>query len=175
MAPEVAKEEPYDKSVDAYSFGIFLWELCSCKKPYFGYSSSEHMNKVVNGGERPQMDAEHTRAWPLNLQWLMKRCWSTNSDRRPSFTVIQETLDDILAGIESIPANMMSEEDEGITAAAAAAATTISPKGSFQFMLHPKWGQSESARVQPNSSSQQTCNPKKKGKKKWAPRLSLYR
>ena len=76
MAPEIAKDCPYDKSVDVYSFGILLWEMCAAEKPFYGYSSGKHMQLVVIGGERPKMDSQHTSNWPMNLQWLMKRCWS---------------------------------------------------------------------------------------------------
>eukprot|EP00934_Nitzschia_sp_Nitz4_P000585 Nitzschia sp. Nitz4//scaffold190_size42200//30078//33516//NITZ4_007394-RA/size42200-processed-gene-0.52-mRNA-1//-1//CDS//3329540150//585//frame0 len=56
MAPEVARGKAYNKSVDVYSFGILLWEMCSLEKPYMGYSSKRHMKDVVLGGERPKMD-----------------------------------------------------------------------------------------------------------------------
>lgn len=103
MAPEVAKEAPYDQSVDVYSFGILLWELCSSEKPFFGYSSSKHMHHVVLGGERPRMDAHHTAYWPTNLQWLMNRCWSPVSSVRPTFAEVQSVLQNIMEGVESIP------------------------------------------------------------------------
>lgn len=103
MAPEVAQELPYEKSVDVYSFGILLWELCSAEKPFFGYSSNKHMNKVILGGERPRMDSKHTADWPINLQWLMARCWSPLASLRPSFSDVKEILADILNGKESLP------------------------------------------------------------------------
>ena len=114
MAPEVAKECPYDRSVDVYSFGILLWELCSAEKPFFGYSSGKHMQQVVIGGERPKMDAQHTAYWPLNLQWLMKRCWSAFPAVRPSFSDIKLVLADILMSKEEIPETLvpLAEEEE---------------------------------------------------------------
>ena len=96
MAPEVAKELPYNKSVDAYSFGIMLHELLSAEKPFFGFSAGKHMSLVVLGGERPKMDHRHTSCWPMNLQWLMKRCWSPFPTSRPTFAVIRETLQAVL-------------------------------------------------------------------------------
>lgn len=103
MAPEVAKELHYNASVDVYSFGILLWELCSAEKPFYGYGSGKHMNQVVLGGERPKMDSAHTAFWPSNLQWLMKKCWSASSSDRPTFTFVKQVLEDILQGKESIP------------------------------------------------------------------------
>jgi serine/threonine protein kinase len=95
MAPEVAKDQPYDKSVDVYSFGMLLWEICALEKPYKGYCSKKHMALVVIGGERPKMDHAHTSHWPAPLQCLMKRCWSSNPEERPSFESITEILDEI--------------------------------------------------------------------------------
>ena len=103
MAPEVALDEPYNQSVDVYSFGILLWELCAADKPFYGFSSGKHMQLVVLGGERPSMDHHHTHAWPMNLQWLIKRCWATAPEARPSFTTIKSVLRDILADKEEIP------------------------------------------------------------------------
>jgi serine/threonine protein kinase len=96
MAPEVAKTLPYNTTVDVYSFGILLWEVCSTEKPFFEYSCAKHMQRVVLGGERPLMDAKHTTNWPLSLQWLMTRCWSSDPTERPTFTIVKETLRDIL-------------------------------------------------------------------------------
>jgi serine/threonine protein kinase len=107
MAPEVAKDCPYDMTVDSYSFGILLWELCSAEKPFYGYSSGKHMQQVVLGGERPKMDSQHTVYWPENLQWIMTRCWSPFPSLRPSFSTISEILMDVLAKKESLPHRLL--------------------------------------------------------------------
>jgi serine/threonine protein kinase len=112
MAPEVAREATYNQSVDVYSFGILLWELCSGEKPFYGYSSNKHMQNIVIGGERPPMDSQHKAYWPMNLQWLMNHCWSPHPILRPSFSVILEVLQDILDGKESIPASLCNQSLE---------------------------------------------------------------
>ena len=96
MAIEVAKGLPYNFAVDVYSFGIMLWEMCSAEKPFVDYTCGKHMQNVVLGGERPPMDSRHTSFWPLELQWLMTRCWSEDPAQRPSFTVIKETIRELL-------------------------------------------------------------------------------
>lgn len=96
MAPEVARAMDYDQSVDVFSFGILLWEMCTAEKPYIGYSSGKHMIQVVLGGERPKMDGSHTFHWPAGLQQLITRCWASECHKRPSFPEIKTMLQDIL-------------------------------------------------------------------------------
>lgn len=95
MAPEVAKNRPYDKSVDVYSFGLLLWEVCSLEKPFTGYCGQKHMTNVVLGGERPKMHHAHTLHWPMALQALIKNCWSCNPEDRPSFDAIKVSLEEV--------------------------------------------------------------------------------
>eukprot|EP00538_Stauroneis_constricta_P002447 CAMPEP_0119572942 /NCGR_PEP_ID=MMETSP1352-20130426/44873_1 /TAXON_ID=265584 /ORGANISM="Stauroneis constricta, Strain CCMP1120" /LENGTH=481 /DNA_ID=CAMNT_0007622629 /DNA_START=183 /DNA_END=1628 /DNA_ORIENTATION=+ len=103
MAPEVAKSQCYNEKVDVYSFGIMLWEICALEKPFQGYSGGKHMEKVVKGGERPSMDHSHTSNWPMNLQWLIKSCWSDDISKRPAFVTIKTTLEEIIHDITHAP------------------------------------------------------------------------
>lgn len=96
MAPEVAKGQSYNQSVDVYSFGILLWELCTLQKPFQGYSSAKHMQRVVMVGERPPMDRTHTHHWPPALERLMVRCWSPFWDARPDFPEVLHLVERLL-------------------------------------------------------------------------------
>lgn len=109
----VAKEHPYNKSVDVYSFGILLWELCSLEKPFLGYTSKKHMTNVVLGGERPKMDSSHTYNWSIPLQQLIKSCWSAMPDSRPSFTEVRETLEKCLESTDIEKPNRMRKASHG--------------------------------------------------------------
>lgn len=113
MAPEVAKDQPYDRSVDVYSFGILLWEICSLEKPFAGYNSKKHMRDVVIAGERPKMDSSHTAHWPSDLQWLMTHSWSSESEMRPSFTMIKQTLQNVLEELQMPQSNRIRSRSEG--------------------------------------------------------------
>lgn len=84
MAPEVARGDPYDQRVDAYSFGILFWQICSLQTPYAGYSTKSHAERVVQGGQRPKPD----RSWPLAWTDLMTRCWNSVMVERPHFDEI---------------------------------------------------------------------------------------
>jgi serine/threonine protein kinase len=93
----VALDQGYNKSVDVYSFGILLWEILSLEKPFKCYGSKKHLALVIEGGERPKIDTH----LPVNLQWLMKSCWSTCPQDRPSFDAARSTLLDVLEDLSS--------------------------------------------------------------------------
>jgi serine/threonine protein kinase len=79
MAPEVARDEPYNLSVDSYSFGILFWQICSLSTPYAGLSQESHAIQVVRNGARPKPDA----SWPNFWVDLMEASWSANPADRP--------------------------------------------------------------------------------------------
>ena len=90
MAPEVADCLPYDLRVDAYSFGILFWQICSLTTPYAGFSTKMHAEKVLRQGYRPKPDS----TWPLTWTELMETCWSSNVASRPDFEYIVRVLDE---------------------------------------------------------------------------------
>ena len=80
MAPEIAKEQPYNEAVDIYSVGIILWEMLSNQIAFEGYSFEMHEAMVIQAGVRPKIDP----AWPSSAQEIVERCWSDNYKERPS-------------------------------------------------------------------------------------------
>ena len=92
MAPEVATNMPYGLSVDAYSYGVLFWQLCSLSVPYSGYSCKMHADLVVGKGHRPKCDA----SWPESWRELMGRCWSADRKVRPTFEHILKVTSDEL-------------------------------------------------------------------------------
>ena len=93
MAPEVADSRPYNHKADVYSFGILLWELLSCKKPFVGLGIEEYYEQVVYGGVRPNIDSK----WHKELTHLMTRCWDAEIENRPNSQEIVTTLESISA------------------------------------------------------------------------------
>jgi len=89
MAPEVAKGEPYNQKVDAYSFGMLFWQICSLQTPFAGMSARAHADRVIQRGERPKPD----RSWPLSWTDIMTRAWETDTTKRPDFDEIATFLD----------------------------------------------------------------------------------
>lgn len=92
MAPEIAKGWKYDASVDVYSFAIVLWEICAMDFAFDGWTREEFVQRVVDAEVRPPLEDW----WPVELKWLMKKCWSFFSSHRPGFGIIQETLQEII-------------------------------------------------------------------------------
>lgn len=89
MAPEVAKGEPYNQRVDAYSFGMLFWQICSLQTPFAGMSAKTHAERVIQKGERPKPD----RSWPLSWIDMMTRSWDSDTAKRPDFDEIANFLD----------------------------------------------------------------------------------
>lgn len=88
MAPEVARDEPYNLTADAYSFGILFWQICSLTTPYVGLNETTHAAQVVQRGLRPKPD----KSWPYSWTSLMSSAWDADASRRPKMNEIVQQL-----------------------------------------------------------------------------------
>jgi hypothetical protein len=52
------------------------------------------MMQVVMDGERPKIESHHH--FPMELQWLVKKSWSTEPEERPSFVAIKKCLQELV-------------------------------------------------------------------------------
>jgi serine/threonine protein kinase len=121
MAPEMFLVGSYTEKVDVYSFGLILWQLITCRKPFQGYTSDQlksevntiiilcsccynppiqfypavlsfSLIKVLTGGSRPDLcDGQFALSEPLRE--LVTSCWASNPCDRPSFRIISEQLE----------------------------------------------------------------------------------
>eukprot|EP01121_Diplochlamys_sp_Union-15-3_P022457 TRINITY_DN9570_c0_g1_i1.p1 TRINITY_DN9570_c0_g1~~TRINITY_DN9570_c0_g1_i1.p1 ORF type:complete len:517 (-),score=74.42 TRINITY_DN9570_c0_g1_i1:126-1676(-) len=90
MAPEVYHNANYTEKSDVYSYGIILWELVTRKIPYQGsLGSLRDILYMVQKGERPPIPPSCPYFWSK----LMRVCWDTNPNTRPSFVQILEALE----------------------------------------------------------------------------------
>jgi len=80
MAPEVAKENPYNETVDVYSLAIMAWQIFEMDTPFKGYSIAMHNNLVVEKGGRPKLNPK----WGDTLCKWLKNAWSQKINSRPS-------------------------------------------------------------------------------------------
>lgn len=88
MAPEVAKEKPYNISVDVFSFTILLWQICSLDTPFSGLNVQTHFEEVVLKGVRPPINPN----WTKELSALMGKGWAEDMYARPSCNQIMDIL-----------------------------------------------------------------------------------
>lgn len=86
MAPEIINGRNYNWKVDVYSLGMLLYEMAENVRPFRGYKVSEIFEYVMHDNFRPTISS-HT---PKPLRNLIKRCWSSNPDKRPTFEEIFE-------------------------------------------------------------------------------------
>jgi serine/threonine protein kinase len=87
-APEALKSSKFSKKSDVWSYGVLLWELFSGEIPYYQFTNSETIEKVVQGYRLPV--PENT---PPEIGELMKRCWAADPSDRPSFKKIAAELE----------------------------------------------------------------------------------
>ncbi|VDM14888.1 unnamed protein product [Wuchereria bancrofti] len=82
LAPEVFKTKQLTETTDVFAFGITLYEIFTGNLPYFSMSFEEIQNKLIAGHRiRPETrDIE----LPRNVLKLMRRCWRTNVNERPT-------------------------------------------------------------------------------------------
>ena len=88
IAPEIVRGEKFNESSDVFSFSIVIWELLAWQEPYPGEDPTVVMAKVAQFSYRPKRD----RSWPLALNKLMKRCWHSSMNSRPTFAIIRDEL-----------------------------------------------------------------------------------
>lgn len=88
MAPEIAREEPYNMSCDVYSFALLIWQCLALEKPYANYGMAVIKKKVHNGDARPKVDD----SWPVPIKLLLKKSWATDWKERYEFQNITPVL-----------------------------------------------------------------------------------
>lgn len=86
-APELLRQEKYSFKVDVFSFGVCMWEMFSRQKPHEGATPYQVVLAVATQGLRPKIHASTPRIFTQ----IIRRCWSNNSKRRPSFSELHAT------------------------------------------------------------------------------------
>src|SRR5437588_6098816 len=88
LGPEGLSTKTYTKKSDIYSFGMIMWEHTTGKKPFHDRSHNHHLILDILKGERPEI----TEDTPEFYADLMKKCWDSNPENRPTTKEIRECL-----------------------------------------------------------------------------------
>nr|XP_018916705.1 PREDICTED: mitogen-activated protein kinase kinase kinase 13 [Bemisia tabaci]XP_018916706.1 PREDICTED: mitogen-activated protein kinase kinase kinase 13 [Bemisia tabaci] len=81
MAPEIIRNEPCSEKVDIWSYGVVLWEMLLCEKPYKDVDSSA----IIWGVGSSSLHLPIPSSCPEGFRLLVKQCWSAKPRNRPSF------------------------------------------------------------------------------------------
>ncbi|CAL5034266.1 unnamed protein product [Urochloa decumbens] len=94
MAPELLTMSgtKVSEKIDIYSFGIVMWEILTGEDPYDGMHYGGVIGGILSNTLRPPVPASCNPEW----RKLMEQCWSTEPERRPSFTEVASRLRAIL-------------------------------------------------------------------------------
>uniref|UniRef100_A0A0E0CBH3 Protein kinase domain-containing protein n=1 Tax=Oryza meridionalis TaxID=40149 RepID=A0A0E0CBH3_9ORYZ len=90
------KNEIFDASVDAFSFGFILYEMVEGTHTVHGKSSEESGHTIRYDGMRPSLKNK-LRGYPPDFKALIEECWDTQGIARPTFSEIIIRLDKIYA------------------------------------------------------------------------------
>ncbi|XP_062207740.1 integrin-linked protein kinase 1-like isoform X2 [Phragmites australis] len=93
-APELYRNEVFDSSVDAFSFGFILYEMVEGSIQVKTTDDSGHPIRFV--GMRPSLK-NRLKGYPPDFKALIEECWSSQAMARPTFSEIIIRLDKIYA------------------------------------------------------------------------------
>ena len=94
MAPEVLRGKKYGLSSDVYAFGILLWEILSCTRPFQSMGRIMHYDEVIMNGVRPSLDILISEEVPDAILALLQECWNEDPLSRCTFRCIAPILQD---------------------------------------------------------------------------------
>ncbi|XP_062189971.1 serine/threonine-protein kinase STE20-like [Phragmites australis] len=101
MAPEMLEmsSNRVSAKVDVYSFGIIMWEILTGQEPYCDMHHGGILGGILSNTLRPPVPASCDPEW----KELMEQCWSSEPEKRPSFTEVVSRLRSMLEANQSKP------------------------------------------------------------------------
>eukprot|EP00268_Persea_americana_P041440 TRINITY_DN4130_c0_g1_i4.p1 TRINITY_DN4130_c0_g1~~TRINITY_DN4130_c0_g1_i4.p1 ORF type:complete len:176 (-),score=26.48 TRINITY_DN4130_c0_g1_i4:264-791(-) len=96
IAPEVYRDEIFDRSVDTFSFGLILYEMTEGAQPLQPNSPEDAAKMICLEGARPFFKLK-SKYYPPDLKELIVECWDPEPLVRPTFSEIIVRLDRIFA------------------------------------------------------------------------------
>lgn len=87
MAPEVCKNETFDRKVDTFSFGLILYEMLDGLPPFHPKAPEEAVKMLCLEGLRPVLKFK-SKSYPSDIRELIEECWSADPIVRPTFAEV---------------------------------------------------------------------------------------
>lgn len=91
MAPELLRQEAFNEMSDVFSFGVILWELVMCEKPWREDHPMQIVFKVGSRGEK--LPTPPPEMCEPALREMIVACFADDPKRRPKFDDIVKRLD----------------------------------------------------------------------------------
>ena len=89
LAPESLKYKKFSSASDVWSFGVVQWEMYfPTRIPYDELPDNMKCTLEICGGHRLSIPEEY----PPMIQRIMKACWNSEPEKRPSFLLISSLL-----------------------------------------------------------------------------------
>jgi len=92
MAPESISKKRYSEKSDAWSFGVYIWEVLHRREPFADVEVFEIAMGVVAGTLRLDFDDEAPRAFGSAVVELTAQLWHADADARPNFEEVASRL-----------------------------------------------------------------------------------
>jgi len=99
MAPELLRQDPFDEMSDVFSFGVILWELVVCEKPWRDDHPMQIVFKVGSRGEKLQIPPG-VQVIP-ELRQMITMCFNDNAAKRPKFSDLSQELGKLCHKVEA--------------------------------------------------------------------------
>jgi serine/threonine protein kinase len=91
MAPELLRQDLFTEMSDVFSFGVILWELVMCEKPWKDDHPMQIVFKVGSRGEK--LSTPPPEMCEPELREMIVACFADDPKRRPPFSTIVDKLD----------------------------------------------------------------------------------
>lgn len=91
MAPELLRQDPFDEQSDVFSFGVILWELMMCEKPWKDDHPMQIVFKVGSRGEK--LHPPPSEVCIPEIREMIVKCFVDDPQTRPRFPELADCLD----------------------------------------------------------------------------------
>ncbi|XP_073000339.1 integrin-linked protein kinase 1-like isoform X2 [Typha latifolia] len=96
IAPEIYRNDIFGRSVDAFSFGLILYEMIEGAPAFQPKSPGEVAQMICVEGLRPPLKNK-SKSYPPDVKELIEECWDPQPVVRPTFSEVIIRLDKIYA------------------------------------------------------------------------------